>query len=99
MNDSQDVSFSQTTKGMQPLKDSVSELEMMARAGKPSSSSSSSSSISLLLFLLLLLQLLPLLSSRTDTPGCVAVSLISLYLNSLMKISLHLLINYSRYFE
>lgn len=43
VNDSQEVSFSQTTKGMQPLKDSVSELEMMARAGKPSSSSSSSS--------------------------------------------------------
>lgn len=38
MNDSQDVSFSQTTKGTQPLKDSVSELEMMTRAGKPSSS-------------------------------------------------------------
>lgn len=33
-NDSQDVSFSQTTKGMQPLQDSVSELEMMTRAGK-----------------------------------------------------------------
>uniref|UniRef100_A0A3P8RZX1 Transmembrane protein 259 n=1 Tax=Amphiprion percula TaxID=161767 RepID=A0A3P8RZX1_AMPPE len=35
VNDSQDVSFSQTTKGMQPLKDSVSELEMMARAVWP----------------------------------------------------------------
>ncbi|KAL6107678.1 tmem259 [Pungitius sinensis] len=34
-NDSQDVSFSQTTKGMQPLKDSVSELEMMTRAVWP----------------------------------------------------------------
>lgn len=33
-NDSQDVSFSQTTKGTQPLQDSVSELEMMTRAGK-----------------------------------------------------------------
>ena len=30
---------------------------------------------------------------RTDTPGCVSASLISLYLNSL-----HLLINYSKYF-
>ncbi|XP_049443819.1 membralin isoform X1 [Epinephelus fuscoguttatus] len=35
VNDSQDVSFSQTTKGMQPLKDSVSELEMMTRAVWP----------------------------------------------------------------
>ncbi|XP_013766106.1 membralin isoform X1 [Pundamilia nyererei] len=34
-NDSQDVSFSQTTKGMQPLQDSVSELEMMTRAVWP----------------------------------------------------------------
>lgn len=66
VNDSQDVSFSQTTKGMQPLQDSVSELEMMTRAGKPSSScllpvhclpSSSSSSLS------------SSSSSRTETPG------------------------------
>uniref|UniRef100_A0A8C2X448 Transmembrane protein 259 n=1 Tax=Cyclopterus lumpus TaxID=8103 RepID=A0A8C2X448_CYCLU len=35
VNDSQDISFSQTTKGMQPLKDSVSELEMMTRAVWP----------------------------------------------------------------
>ncbi|KAI3368397.1 hypothetical protein L3Q82_008105 [Scortum barcoo] len=35
VNDSQDVSFSQTTKGMQPLKDSLSELEMMTRAVWP----------------------------------------------------------------
>ncbi|KAK9518798.1 hypothetical protein VZT92_021574 [Zoarces viviparus] len=35
VNDSQDVSFSQATKGMQPLKDSVSELEMMTRAVWP----------------------------------------------------------------
>ncbi|XP_031170355.1 membralin isoform X4 [Sander lucioperca] len=34
-NGSQDVSFSQTTKGMQPLDDSVSELEMMTRAVWP----------------------------------------------------------------
>uniref|UniRef100_A0A3P9M778 Transmembrane protein 259 n=1 Tax=Oryzias latipes TaxID=8090 RepID=A0A3P9M778_ORYLA len=34
-NDSQDVSFSQTSKGMQPLQDSVSELEMMTRAVWP----------------------------------------------------------------
>ncbi|CAG5862852.1 unnamed protein product [Menidia menidia] len=34
-NDSQDVSFSQTSKGMQPLRDSVSELEMMTRAVWP----------------------------------------------------------------
>lgn len=33
-NDSQDVSFSPPSKGMQPLQDSVSELEMMTRAGK-----------------------------------------------------------------
>lgn len=38
VNDSQDMSFSQTTKGTQPLLDSVSELEMMTRAGKPSTS-------------------------------------------------------------
>uniref|UniRef100_A0A672ZVP8 Transmembrane protein 259 n=1 Tax=Sphaeramia orbicularis TaxID=375764 RepID=A0A672ZVP8_9TELE len=35
VNDSQDVSFSQTTKGTQPLRDSVSELEMMTRAVWP----------------------------------------------------------------
>lgn len=46
VNDSQDVSFSQTTKGMQPLKDSVSELEMMTRAGKPFFTSSDSTSYS-----------------------------------------------------
>ncbi|TKS75272.1 Membralin Transmembrane protein 259 [Collichthys lucidus] len=34
-NNSQDVSFSQTPKGMQPLKESVSELEMMTRAVWP----------------------------------------------------------------
>ncbi|KAM9831716.1 membralin [Neosynchiropus ocellatus] len=34
-NESQDVSFSQTTKGMQPLRDKVSELEMMTRAVWP----------------------------------------------------------------
>jgi len=44
VNDSQDVSFSQTSKGMQPLQDSVSELEMMTRAGKPTFTSSDSSS-------------------------------------------------------
>lgn len=55
-NDSQDVSFSQTTKGTQPVQDSVSELEMMTRAGKRL--------LRLLLLLLsciLLLLLLPLL--------------------------------------
>ncbi|KAJ0065463.1 hypothetical protein NL108_010735, partial [Boleophthalmus pectinirostris] len=35
VNESQDVSFSQTTKGMQPLQDSVSELEMLTRAVWP----------------------------------------------------------------
>uniref|UniRef100_A0A8C6V381 Transmembrane protein 259 n=1 Tax=Neogobius melanostomus TaxID=47308 RepID=A0A8C6V381_9GOBI len=35
LNESQDVSFSPTTKGMQPLKDSVSELEMLTRAVWP----------------------------------------------------------------
>ncbi|KAE8294733.1 Membralin Transmembrane protein 259 [Larimichthys crocea] len=35
VNNSQDVSFSQTPKGMQPLKESVSELEMMTRAVWP----------------------------------------------------------------
>ncbi|PWA19966.1 hypothetical protein CCH79_00020278 [Gambusia affinis] len=34
-NDSQDVSFSPPSKGMQPLQDSVSELEMMTRAVWP----------------------------------------------------------------
>ncbi|XP_027867679.1 membralin isoform X1 [Xiphophorus couchianus] len=34
-NDSQDVSFSPASKGMQPLQDSVSELEMMTRAVWP----------------------------------------------------------------
>lgn len=35
VNETQDVSFSPTTKGMQPLKDSVSELEMLTRAVWP----------------------------------------------------------------
>lgn len=63
VNDSQDVSFSQTTKGMQPLQDSVSELEMMTRAGKLSSSLSRLL-LSVLLFLLLL-HLRPLQDRRT----------------------------------
>lgn len=33
-NKSQEVSFTQAAKGMEPLKESVSELEMMTRAGK-----------------------------------------------------------------
>ncbi|MEQ2186288.1 hypothetical protein GOODEAATRI_027090, partial [Goodea atripinnis] len=35
VNDSQDLSFSPASKGMQPLQDSVSELEMMTRAVWP----------------------------------------------------------------
>lgn len=36
LNDSQDLSFSQApTKGMQPLRETVSEIEMLTRAGKP----------------------------------------------------------------
>ncbi len=77
VNDSQDVSFSQTTKGMQPLKDSVSELEMMTRAGKPYSSSlaplppfSSFSCSSLLIFLPFLFILSPpLLPPSPSTPS------------------------------
>ncbi len=35
LNESQDLSFSQApSKGMQPLRESVSEIEMLARAGK-----------------------------------------------------------------
>lgn len=35
LNDSQDLSFSQApTKGMQPLRETVSEIEMLTRAGK-----------------------------------------------------------------
>lgn len=52
VNDSQDVSFSPASKGMQPLQDSVSELEMMTRAGKPTSSYSDPA-ISVRLLLLL----------------------------------------------
>ena len=54
LNDSVELSFSQTpTKGMQPLQETVSEIEMLTRAGKATNSttlvitSSSSSSDSL----------------------------------------------------